>query len=258
MGCLMELVGPRGSIDMGINQHATVAEAWSTRRSRRHRVSILNDIEAALQRQHRDLDSEDVIKWKGKSGKFKPSFSTKDTWNHIRTTTAKVRWHKGVWFTHATPKYTFCTWLAMHNRLSTGDRMSSWNAGANTTCVLCSNVLETRDHLFFSCTFSAEIWFTLTHQLFEANYSTDWQAIVNYIMDKSLPRIQGLLARYVFQASIHTIWRERNARRHGEASTQPASIIKFIDKQVRNKLVSIRSVGDRRYDESLQTWFATS
>lgn len=55
----------------------------------------------------------------------------KDTWNHIRTSSNQVAWQKGVWFTHATPKFSFCTWLALQDRLSTGDRMQRWNNGYN-------------------------------------------------------------------------------------------------------------------------------
>ncbi|KAL1194824.1 putative ribonuclease H protein [Cardamine amara subsp. amara] len=258
LGCLMDLVGPRGIIDMGIARHETVAGV-SNRRRRRHRFETYNTIEDALSliMQGRGEDSVDIVQWKGKGDKFKSIFSTKDTWNQIRTISNKVEWHKAVWFTHATPKYSFCSWLAIHNRLSTGDRMLNWNVGSSGMCVLCSNGLETRDHLFFSYTFSAEVWADLAKNVLNARYTTDWPLIVTYVSDSTLDRTQGFIARYVFQASIHTVWRERNARRHGERPNSASFLIRWIDKQVRNQLSSIRALGDTRYREGLQLWFGT-
>ena len=87
--------------------------------------------------------------WRGKGDVYKDSFSTKETWNHIRGKSSTVAWHKGLWFTYVTPKYSFCTWLAMRNRLSTCDRMQTWNMGTISTCGLCQNHMETRDHSVF-------------------------------------------------------------------------------------------------------------
>uniref|UniRef100_A0A1J3GYI7 Reverse transcriptase zinc-binding domain-containing protein n=1 Tax=Noccaea caerulescens TaxID=107243 RepID=A0A1J3GYI7_NOCCA len=65
----------------------------------------------------------------------------------------------------------------MHIRLTTEDRMLSWNVNVNPTCVLC---LESRNHLFFSCNFSAKIWLALTKGLIRRNFS-NWPNIVSTI-----------------------------------------------------------------------------
>lgn len=44
MGCLIDIVGPRRVIDMGIKLTATVAEAWQTRQRRKHIISILKTL----------------------------------------------------------------------------------------------------------------------------------------------------------------------------------------------------------------------
>lgn len=132
--------------------------------------------------------------------------------------------------------------------------MNRWGVGANSACVLCLQPLETRDHFFFSCVYSSGIWTALTKTLFGANYSIDWQTMVTYISDNNLNRTQSFIARYVFQASIHTIWKERNARRHGESPTPQSQLLKIIDKQVRNQLLSIKLREDKRYYDGLQIW----
>jgi len=51
MGQMVEKVGDRGMIDMGIQRQMTVVEAWDKRRRRRHRAEILNQMEEALENQ---------------------------------------------------------------------------------------------------------------------------------------------------------------------------------------------------------------
>lgn len=68
---------------------------------------------------------------------------------------------KKIWFCHSMPKFSFTAWLAIHDHLATGDRMASWNIGVNPVCVFCQVHQETRDHLFFACRFSQEMWCAL-------------------------------------------------------------------------------------------------
>lgn len=64
---------------------------------------------------------------------------------------------KGIWFSYATPKFAFLAWVAIHNRLSTGERMLRWGGNANTACSFCDEILETR--------YSAEVWGKLARGL---------------------------------------------------------------------------------------------
>lgn len=80
MGCLIDIMGPRGVIDMGIRRYASIADAWDTRRRRKHRVEILNTLEEKLQLQRcKRSGAEDVVLWRGKGDVFKKNFSTRDT-----------------------------------------------------------------------------------------------------------------------------------------------------------------------------------
>lgn len=256
MGRLLEVVGERGMIDMCISRNKTVAEAWEGRRRRRHRSVLLNQMEDELEskKQSRN-DREDTVLWRGKNDVYKASFSTKDTWHMTRTAVTTVSWHKGVWFTYGTPKFSFCAWLTARNRLSTGDRMLQWNRGALATCCFCNTVIETRDHLFFACGFISHIWEALARKLFKSQFSYDWHSLLNTISAGWHDRTESFVARYVFQATSYTIWRERNGRKHGETPNPAPILIKWIDRQVRNRLSSIRKIGDKRFDNGLQIWF---
>lgn len=150
-GVLSDLLGARGIIDLGVCKDATVKEAVNMRRRRRHRTGLLNEIEAELNITLSNLipEREDASLWRGKSG-YKKKISTQDTWLLLRESKAQCTWARGVWFTHATPKFAFMTWLSMCDSMSTLDRSAKWSQGLDPTCLLCKNATESRNHLFLS------------------------------------------------------------------------------------------------------------
>ncbi|XP_013704655.2 uncharacterized protein LOC106408418 [Brassica napus] len=179
-GVLIDHLGERGITDMGISRDATVEEVvLSTRRRRRHRTLELNNIEAELLviKEKMRSDVEDVALWKRKSG-FKSTFSTQETWMLTRETKPICNWAKGIWFSQATPKFVFVTWLAMVDRLSSMDRVLRWNQGVDETCVLCKSVVETMNHLFYECSYASQVWEHLTKGILRSSYTNIWSEIV--------------------------------------------------------------------------------
>lgn len=161
---------------MGIFLRESVADAV-LRRPRRHRYDLYNMIEDAIQKQSSKMTmEEDISVWKSTTDTFKSKFSTSNTWLLLRNPAPIVSWHASIWFPHATPKYAFMAWLAVLNRLITGDRMLLWNVGVNVSCILCNQHLESRDHLFFSCSYSQEVWSGLVERLLSSRYNDQWQA----------------------------------------------------------------------------------
>ncbi|XP_018480196.2 uncharacterized protein LOC108851288 [Raphanus sativus] len=190
MGRLFDIVGERGCIDMVISLTATVESAMA-RRQRQHRYDIYIMIEEALNKQRTKMNTgEDVVVRKYNLDIFKPRFSTKNTWLLICGSKLQVNWYSTVWFPSSTPKYSFMVWIAMHNRLSTGEKMLLWNSGINPGCVLCQHQLETREHLFFECSYSQEIWQNLTHKILPSRFSSRWQDIRELLSDNTQPMIQ--------------------------------------------------------------------
>lgn len=91
----------------------------------------------------------DIPLWKYTKADVKNSFVTKNTWHLIRLKQPTNTWYKGVWFTHANPKFSFIVWLAIHKRLTTGDKMTCWNQGVSSTCSLCGTEEDTCNHLVY-------------------------------------------------------------------------------------------------------------
>lgn len=122
----------------------------------------------------------------------------------IRLQAPRVSWDKCIWFKEATPKFSFLTWLAVHNRLSTGDRLLRWNPQAISTCWLCKSATETRDNLFFQCSYSEEVWRGTVRGLasgFPVQWTTLLQRLVTCLQDKT----RTFLLCYCFQAVVYAI-----------------------------------------------------
>lgn len=150
----------------------------------------------------------------------------------VRMSQTRKDWYWGVWFPYATPKYSFFTRLACHNKLSTGDWMLSWSINSKMDCSFCGDPIETRNHLFFLCPYSCQVWDTLMKKLILADYSPDWDHVVHLLYNSTFDKLKLFLLRYAFQTVSYHLWRERNQRRHGEAPTSPTNLVKLIEKNV--------------------------
>lgn len=257
LGCLKELLCDRGYIDMGIPVNAKV-EASRKHRRRHHRVSILNRVEMEIERYKANIImEEDISLWRNGKGKYKKVFSSSETWLCIRESHQRCSWSSAVWFKHATPKFSFILWTAIHGRLSTGERMMHWS-NADCSCIFCEEPIETVSHLFFECQYSAQIWEALMSRIMGSQYTKDWGSIIDTIARGfNWSRIRLFIARYVLQSAVHTIWIERNRRRHGEKPSPVNLLINMLDKNMRNKFSIIRRKGDKIFEEGMTVWFET-
>lgn len=77
-------------------------------------------------------------------------FSLNSAWNHIRYKHTKYKWSSVTRDNSCAPKMSTCSLLAILNRLNAKERISKWNNGIDRVCVLCSNLNEDKDHLFFN------------------------------------------------------------------------------------------------------------
>ena len=217
-GRLYDITGSRGCIDLGVRLEATVESVVRSHRQRRHRVDTHNTIENhILSLKEKGLSNRtDVKLWRRGDDKYKPKFSSKETWKLTREVHMQVNWSHGIWFQFNTPKYAFMSWLATLNRLATGDRILQWNTSNTSSCLLCPDPLETRDHLFFTCQFSEAVWKGLTQKLLSTRYTNQWNHLQELLLDMNRDRIDMFVVRYVFQTTLYSIWWERNQRKHGE------------------------------------------
>ncbi|XP_009125375.2 uncharacterized protein LOC103850384 [Brassica rapa] len=254
-GPLIEILGERGPLDLGIPNSFSVAEVKRMRRRRNHKVDILNQVEEEIRKLGNQQD-EDITLWKHAEGKYMAKFTTSNTWDQIRDTKPICDWSKGVWFSHSTPKYSFMIWVTLKGRLQTTDRMMRWNNSINTECVLCNEESESCAHLFFGCRYSENVWRNLAGGLMQDMFTTDWSNLIRIVSKPWLTPIKTFLLRYTLQAAMHTIWWERNTRRHGEDPKTMATLTQLVDKNIRLKLLAVKGKGNY-LEEGLITWFGT-
>lgn len=260
LGCLRDLLGGRGTIGIGITEHASVEEVMLYHRKRRHRLAILNTVEEEIEElKSRRSEEDDIPLWRQAETRFTKVFSTKKTWLYMRQEQPVCTWNKGVWFSQSTPKYSFMLWVAVKNRLQTCDRMKKWNTSINGVCVLCQEEEETCSHLFFKCRYSGKVWKSLIGGIMKGAFSLDWSVILELIsqLSSSFTPSEVFIIRYTFQALLHSIWRERNARRHGEQPRDELLLIKWVDKVIRLKLLAVKGTGPIYLEESLSVWFGS-
>lgn len=191
---------------------------------RRHRVAVLVQTEEEiLSLRAKGLTQvDDERLWKTKDDGFKACFSSKQTWLITRHQFPQVPWCKGIWFSGMTPKFAFIAWLAVHDRLSTGDRIIKWNLQADAQYLLCKNAMESRDHLFFLCPYTEVVWKGLLGKLLGTRYSNQWSRIQQILVHGSRDEPTMFLVRYAFQLAVYSVWRQRNARRVGDR--EPSSM----------------------------------
>lgn len=184
IGSLIEVTGDRGPMDLGIPINSTVENAIQLYRTKRHRAPNLQLVDKEVMRlKNRGLnDQDDLCLWKRENGDYKEAFSMVQTWNIIRSQNPKVVWFKGVWFSGSTPRFSFLVWIAVQDRLATGDRISRWNPQADVKCWLCQAPLENRDHLFFDCGYSKEVWCSLVKNLAGNRSVYEWSRVLREVV----------------------------------------------------------------------------
>ena len=155
------------------------------------------------------------------------------------------------------PKVRIYDLVGYLNRLSTMDRIAQWSQGVDTTCVFCKNSPEDRDHLFFECAYSSQVWESLSRGITGTSFTNSWSDIVQLIVGRSMENKLLFCLRYSFQIAIHALWRERNKIRHGEKMLPLTILKKILDKGVRNKLSQLRSKRVKGMEDTLQVWFGT-
>ncbi|XP_020243601.1 uncharacterized protein LOC109821859 [Asparagus officinalis] len=92
----------------------------------------------------------------------------------------QVAWSATVWDSLHYPKHSFILWLVAHSRLLTQERLCRMNIINTNRCVLCSNQLETCQHLFFDCQYSASVWNKVMDWLKFNCRSCDWEHIIDW------------------------------------------------------------------------------
>lgn len=174
-------------------------------------------------------------------------FSSSRTWESMRPKEMAKDWSKSVWFKGSVPKHAFNMWVAHLNRLQTRQRLATWGIRASTSCCLCSQQTETRDHLLIMCDFSAVIWNLVFNRLSPTQllFST-WAELLSWTRRRSAIA-PSLLRKIVSQATVFHLWKQRNNVLHNARLIPHKSflMVLIVRSAIPSRLEDIKGNGDR-------------
>ncbi|CAN7053383.1 unnamed protein product [Brassica rapa subsp. trilocularis] len=131
-------------------------------------------------------------------------------------------------------------WLMLLNRCPTRDRLLAWGLQTDSLCLLCNRANESRNHLFFSCSYSATVWSHFSARFGVNSQSSSWDDIAHSLLSQSGSKHQIFLSILTWQATIYDLWWERNDRLHRSNFRSPDRIIKKISLVIKNRISSLR------------------
>ncbi|KAK6784384.1 hypothetical protein RDI58_017839 [Solanum bulbocastanum] len=100
----------------------------------------------------------------------------------MRGTMEKVVRRSLVWKNIGAPKWIFILYLAVKGRLATKDRLAKWGIIHSQTCPLCQQANEELDHIFFRCTYAAEVWNNILNWQGIRRKSMNWTAEIQWVI----------------------------------------------------------------------------
>ncbi|XP_077228479.1 uncharacterized protein LOC143861436 [Tasmannia lanceolata] len=126
----------------------------------------------------------------------------------------KPAWASRIWFSGHIPRHALVSWKALNNGLSTTDNLPFLDPSVNRSCILCNSGQESVNHLFFQCSYSKWVWKSILGKLQlwrnpEPDLIQEELWIANHFKGAGQ---SSTLAFIAFEASIYTIWMERNHR----------------------------------------------
>ncbi|KAG2327389.1 hypothetical protein Bca52824_010117 [Brassica carinata] len=256
-GSIRDYTRREAPTSLGIASNTTLAELWEedhwvlpAARSEKQ-VTILSHITSLT-----ITDQPDHLIW-CPNGISAEKYSTKLIYNLIRESANLVPWHKEFWFSGGIPKHEFLTWLMTLNRCPTKDRMLQWGLQIDGSCLLCQSHSESRDHLFFSCSFSWDVWSSLLSRC-SFSPSADWIATLTSLRNFSGTRQRRKLLLLCWQAAIYSLWSERNMRLHQNHFKTTDSILRDIDKTISLRIACFRFSNPVESSDLLQAWLASA
>ncbi|XP_013624393.1 PREDICTED: uncharacterized protein LOC106330483 [Brassica oleracea var. oleracea] len=260
LGPLIEFFGASGPRQLRIRLSASVADAtangvWNLPSARSEQSVSLQALLTMIPTPTASLDRDQYL-WVQVDGNFGSVFSSKVTWERVRTSSPIRPWYKTIWFKEHIPINFFISWLALLRRLPTRDRLRRWGLNVPDTCVLCQVAVETHHHLFFECGFSETIWAYFAAKVWpnpplDLHSAAAW---INMARNNFSPQARCII-KLVFQSSIYLIWKERNLRIFTSTSSTTNTVHSAVDRKIRDQLLSIQP-SPRIQPSFLQFFFA--
>ena len=130
-------------------------------------------------------------------------------------------------------RHAFIVWLVIHDRLATQDKLLKWDFINSMSCVLCQANVEDRNHMFFSCQFTAGIWMRILRLFGNSRMLRNWENEFLWVVGTKGKSLSYITKRIVWGATIYHLLRQRNSRIHENVYSSVEAIFHLIYNDVR-------------------------
>lgn len=240
---------------LGIQDMATLASlhsngAWLLPPARSDRQVEVHALLTTIQL----TDEDDSYEWEI-DGRVHQNYSIGTVYAHLREQGPAVTWSNTVWNKGGIPRHSFVTWLFVLNRCPTRDRIISWGLQTSPLCLLCNSAPESRDHLYFECPYTWSLWGEMALRcgiIPERNWSRSLVQL--QAINSKAPK--GILTLLCWQGCIYWSWSERNGRLHRKIYRSSDSIARYLDRQIRDRILSFREQNPTASSTMMQQWLS--
>ncbi|MFS7908031.1 putative reverse transcriptase zinc-binding domain-containing protein [Helianthus anomalus] len=244
---LSEFISPRAIANAGFSLQSSVADvidqnghwkwpqAWLDLFPVLFTLSVPNLVPGTMDR----------LVWKDLNGKM-CEFQSAQVWDTIRSRENQVMWTNMVWFSQCILRHSFHLWLAFRNKLKTQDRLTVWEAGSLTNlnlmaCPLCYADRESRDHLFFRCSFADQVWNNVKTFVQLGSVDNSWDSLLLWVdQHSSSKKADHVVCKLLIAASSYYIWQERNNKIFKNQQRTIDQVAEVIQNSVRLRLMGFR------------------
>jgi hypothetical protein len=181
------------------------------------------------------LGGSDLPVWNCSSG----TYSCAAAWEKLRVKRHVVEWWKIVWFSFSIPRHSFFLWLVFCDAIVTKEIMCRWGYARSTNCLFCHGFQESRDHIFFQCSFSRRIWKAIMAECSFPNPPIDWESVAEWsVVVLHGKGLKFNLGKLCFGAFVYQLWKQRNALLHGRIPKSEEAIIMQIKWEVKSRTLA--------------------
>ncbi|CAA7043732.1 unnamed protein product [Microthlaspi erraticum] len=132
--------------------------------------------------------------------------------------------------------------------------MISWGYETDGLCLLCGTEMESHNHLFFQCSFTAFVWRNLFLHLQLSNVPMAWDPLLTWLQDIHLDVTTRLALLQAWQGAIYELWKERNRRMHDGVTLSHSHVLRLVLSSVKDKCRALCNLGSSQGDLLLQKW----
>jgi hypothetical protein len=137
-------------------------------------------------------------------------------WETLREKEPTMNWKKIVCFSVAIPWHSFFLWLVFRDAIVTNERMCKWGYAGDCLCPFCRGKLESREHLFFKCSFSSRVWRKLMASCLVFNLVEGWKEVAQWcVVALKGDSLKTRLCKLSIGAAVYHLWKHRNDLIHG-------------------------------------------